>query len=199
MFPSQRLSRVPQQHERFGLNQRSPPQKKERKKPLPRFERQIGSGVKGEKDTSLGLVQQCSEPNTEPSKGTLGPLSMKSQTLPFISLSNADRGLWYQQGLSFFFPPFKQGKRLWKVKLKKDSCLPYFLLLLFLFFFLFFFLRGFFSYFFNYYYYAQTKLPGENLNDSLRTADESNGLLKDFIYIIEHRENRESGTDKLTY
>lgn len=97
-----------------------------------------------------------------------------------------------------FFPTFKQGKRLWKVKLKKDSCLPYFLLLLFLFFF-FFFLRGFFSYFFNYYYYAQTKLPGENLNDSLRTADESNGLLKDFIYIIEHRENRESGTDKLTY
>lgn len=42
-----------------------------------------------------------------------------------------------------FFPTFKQGKRLWKVKLKKDSCLPYFLLLLFLFFF-FSFSEGFF-------------------------------------------------------
>lgn len=37
------------------------------------------------------------------------------------------------------------------------------------------------------------------LSNSLRTADESNGLLKDFIYIIEHRENRGSETDMLTY
>lgn len=37
------------------------------------------------------------------------------------------------------------------------------------------------------------------LSNSLRTADESNGLLKDFIYIIEHRENRGSKTDMLTY
>lgn len=44
---------------------------------------------------------------------------MKSQTLPFISLSNADRGLWYQQGLSFFFPLSNRGNVFERWNLKR--------------------------------------------------------------------------------
>lgn len=57
----------------------------------------------------------------------LAPKSLKRQTLPFVSLFNSDRGVWYQQGLSIFFFSFQTGEMSLKGKtLKRDSCCLYF-------------------------------------------------------------------------
>lgn len=144
----------------------------------------------------LNVLGDCSCSSQSPSLyplcyyTLLAPKSLKRQTLPFVSLFNSDRGVWYQQSLSiFFFFLSNKGNVFERQNLKKGLLLSLFCYGSYYYYFS----RGFLN------YYAQTKLPRENLSNSLRTADESNGLLKDFIYIIEHRENRESQTDMLTY
>lgn len=92
-----------------SLNLTKDPSPPKKKISLPRFERQMASVAKGEKGTSLGRVQQCSEPSTEPAKGCLHPSLWKAKCCPSSAFQMQAEVFDTSKVFPFFFPLSNRG------------------------------------------------------------------------------------------